>query len=169
MAHIEQTAFCHRMRVKHGRAFDEAKRVLDVGSRDVNGNNRWLFPRNVEYVGLDGVAGENVDVVCSAHEMKFPDSSFDFVISTEMLEHDSFAEKSVAQMIRVLRPGGHMLITCATTGRPVHGLSDYTPVPGHYKNITLDELVMWTNPLMASMDVEVNDRHKDIYYFGTKL
>jgi hypothetical protein len=45
------------------------KCVLDVGSLDINGNNRYLFD-NCEYTGLDIGEGPNVDIVMPIHEYK---------------------------------------------------------------------------------------------------
>ena len=51
MAHKAQREFCDSVRVKYPEMF-KGKKVLDVGSLDNNGNNRFLF-ENCEYIGID--------------------------------------------------------------------------------------------------------------------
>jgi hypothetical protein len=70
----------------------KGKRVLEVGSKYVNGSVRPLIERFCspkEYVGVDIEAGKFVDVILSAEKLVeyFGPESFDVVISTEMLEH----------------------------------------------------------------------------------
>jgi SAM-dependent methyltransferase len=52
-------------------------------------------------------------VVGSAESLPFDDESFDVVLSLEMLEHIPAAlrEPSLSEMLRVLRPGGRMIVT----------------------------------------------------------
>jgi len=89
MAHQEQAEFCQRIAARWPHLFQN-KRVLDCGSLDINGNNRHLFTGG-SYLGIDLVAGPNVDVVTRIH--KYVAGPFDVVISTECFEHDShFAE-----------------------------------------------------------------------------
>jgi hypothetical protein len=70
------------------------KKVLDIGSLDVNGNNRFLF-ENCEYIGIDVGEGPNVDVITPGHLYNGDDESFDVVISTEVFEHDMFYEQTI--------------------------------------------------------------------------
>lgn len=93
-------------------------RVLDIGSRDVNGSCRSIF--RGPYVGIDRVAGPNVDIVASACSIPFPNASCDVVLSTEMLEHDDMFWHSVTEMGRVLKPHGHLLLTARGNGFPLH-------------------------------------------------
>lgn len=48
--------------------------------------------------------------VADACELPFPDSFFDILISFDTLEHIKEQEKAVSEMVRVLRPGGKVLI-----------------------------------------------------------
>jgi SAM-dependent methyltransferase len=83
--------------------------TLEVGSLNVNGTIRGYF--NGPYIGVDFREGPDVDKVMNAHALDFADESFDVVISTEMLEHDSAFWISLSEMGRVLKQGGYLIIT----------------------------------------------------------
>ena len=124
------------------------RKVLDIGSYDVNGNNRWLFDR-CEYTGVDVLPGDNVDVVAKAGQLTYEDGSFDTIISTEAFEHDYDLDNTLRNAVRMLAPGGLLLFTCATTGRVSHGCCRRKPKSsltarmeepewsGHYRNVTV--------------------------------
>ena len=92
-------------------------RVLDVGSLDITGCVRDLFD---DYTGLDMKAGKNVDVIADAHDLPFGDESFDVVCCLEMLEHASDFFMTLAEIDRVLRPGGYLLLTARANGYELH-------------------------------------------------
>lgn len=96
------------------------KKVLDVGSLDINGCNRYLFEGG-KYIGLDLGPGKNVDVFSIAHEYKEPDNSFDTIISTFTFEHDMYFEKTIKNIIRLLKPNGLFLFACGSIGCREHG------------------------------------------------
>jgi hypothetical protein len=165
MAHPEQIEFCLRIKHRWPHLFQH-KLVLDCGSLDINGNNRYLFTGG-SYIGIDIVQGPNVNVVSRIHEIK--GGPFGVVISTECLEHDEFATASIQHMIDLVSDDGLLVITCATTGRPEHGTAEHDDwaSPGtlnYYRNITPSEL---SEPLSKSFrcwGVEV--QHGDIYAWG---
>lgn len=147
MAHPEQGNYLRSVRHRFADRFSNC-RVLDIGSLDINGNNRYLFS-NYTYVGVDIGAGKNVDVVCRGHEYK-DDQPFDIVISSECFEHDEFWNLTIQNAINLLKPGGLLLFTCATTGRPEHGTRRTTPQDSpftsqiendYYMNLTLKDIV----------------------------
>ena len=119
MAHLEQKEFCIKMKEQFPEYF-ENKKVLDIGSLDINGNNRFLFT-NCDYIGLDVGDGNNVDVISVGHLYDAPDEYFDTIISTEVFEHDMFYEETIKNIMRMLKPGGAFIFTCAADGRPEHG------------------------------------------------
>ena len=83
-------------------------RVLEIGARARSGTTqRGRFP-GADYVGLDVVAGENVDVVGDAHAQGqlWPGDGFDAVFGVSVFEHLAMPWKAVLEMNRVLRPGG---------------------------------------------------------------
>jgi SAM-dependent methyltransferase len=101
------------------------KRVVEVGSMNINGSLRAhvesLNPSR--YVGVDFLAGDGVDVVCDAGDLvaHFGPSSFDVVISTEMLEHAEDWRAAIVGMKRVLAPNGLLLLTARGPGFHLHG------------------------------------------------
>lgn len=151
MAHKQQKQFCREIKKRFSYLFKNAN-VVDVGSLDINGNNRslwrWYEPKYRRYLGIDIVKGKNVDVVGEAHmilPMIAPEGGrfnpIDIIICTEMLEHDKHWKKSLLAMYKALRPGGLLLITAAGVGRPEHGTREHHPdcSPGtndYYKNIS---------------------------------
>lgn len=102
-----------------------AKRVLEVGSMNVNGTARPLFivhaPR--EYIGVDASSGKGVDKICKAEDVasQFGPRSFEVVLSTEMLEHAYEWKSAVNNMKEVLAPGGILFVTTRSPGFKYHG------------------------------------------------
>ena len=84
--------------------------VLEVGSYNVNGSVRHLFPDTV-YTGVDVREGPGVDKVVDGESLPFLAGCFDTVISTEMLEHDPKPWRTVSEMARVLRADGTLILT----------------------------------------------------------
>lgn len=119
MAHKEQKDYCLSVKSKHPNFFKNAK-VLDVGSLDINGSNRYLF-EDCEYTGIDVGPGKNVDIVCPGHKFEASDGSFDVIVSTECFEHDMYFPETLKNIIRMLRPGGLFFFTCGGDGRGEHG------------------------------------------------
>lgn len=104
----------------------EGKRILEVGSRYVNGSvrpliERFLKPR--EYIGVDIEAGKFVDLIVPAEKLLeyFGPESFDVVISTEVLEHVRDWRVAITNMKGVLKPLGYIYITTRSRGFPYHG------------------------------------------------
>lgn len=134
----------------HPEAYDGARRMiaaagidpaadllgLDLGGADINGTARELLPK-VHWVGLDAAPGPGVDIVADACTWIPDRSEYDVVLCTELLEHVEHAERCLATAYLALRPGGHLILTCAATGRRPHGARGaLDPVPGEwYANI----------------------------------
>jgi len=139
------------------------------------GNNRIYF-QDCDYLGIDLGEGKNVDVICKTHEHDVPDNTYDTIISTEMFEHDPWWKKSIVNMIRMLKTGGFLLITCATTGRGVHGTKETSPSncpfqQDHYKNLTVADFksVLNFNKIFEwyiFTDFHINTAN--LYFIGVK-
>jgi SAM-dependent methyltransferase len=97
----------------------ENKKILDIGSYDVNGTMKPIFEKG-HYIGLDMESGPNVDVVGVSHEIPFEKEEFDIVISSSCFEHDDMFWISFQEMCRVLKPGGYMYVQAPSNG-PYHG------------------------------------------------
>jgi SAM-dependent methyltransferase len=100
------------------------KRVLEAGSYNYNGSVRVpveaLGP--ARYLGTDAQDGPGVDLVCTAERLPavVGYDAADVVISTEMLEHAVDWRGAVTGMVRVLAPGGLLLLTTRSAGFPFH-------------------------------------------------
>jgi ubiquinone/menaquinone biosynthesis C-methylase UbiE len=67
--------------------------------------------------------GDRVDVKqADATQLPFPDESFEAVVSFIMLHHVIDWEKALAEAVRVLRPGGHLLGFDLLASRPMQWL-----------------------------------------------
>jgi SAM-dependent methyltransferase len=145
MAHREQRRFCEEVRERFPPRF-RGSDVLEVGSLIVNGTIRDLFA-DCRYVGLDCRPGPGVDVLSLAHEYMAADGTFDVVCALETFEHDPHAVATIANMLRLLRPGGLFFMTCAGEGRAEHGTSRtgsaYGPETDFYRNVSLSEFSKW--------------------------
>jgi SAM-dependent methyltransferase len=157
------------------------KIVLDVGSGDINGNNRFLF-ENCEYSGNDVIQAPNVTIVSKTKDLPFQNNSFDTIVSTECFEHDPEYKESFIKIYNMLKPDGLFCFTCASTGRPEHGTRSTTPgssygtianledMSDYYKNLTEIDLneVLSLNTMFSVWDTYFNNVTKDLYFVGIK-
>jgi SAM-dependent methyltransferase len=157
------------------------KRVLDVGSGDINGNNRYLFD-NCHYDGNDVIEANNVTIVSKTKDLPFVNQLFDTIISTECFEHDPEYAESFVKIHNMLKPGGLLCFTCASTDRPEHGTRRTSPgdsygtignlddMSDYYKNLTAQDVndVMPFNQLFSAWDTYYNNSSKDLYFIGIK-
>jgi len=99
------------------------KRVLEIGS-GVGTDARKIIRMGGDYTGInvDRVSTEatsqalrvfslaGVALQCDATSLDFPDNTFDVVYSFGVLHHIPEVEKAVAEIRRVLKPGGELLV-----------------------------------------------------------
>ena len=157
------------------------KRVLDVGSGDINGNNRHLF-ENCEYNGNDVIPANNVTIVSKTKDLPFENCSFDTIISTECFEHDPEYKESFLKIYEMLKPNGLFCFTCASTGRCEHGTRRTTPndsygtigdienMSDYYKNLTVRDVnnILDLNEVFTVWDTYYNMCSHDLYFVGIK-
>jgi SAM-dependent methyltransferase len=152
--------------------------VLEVGSLDVNGSVRDFF-HNCRYTGIDVAEGKGVDGVCQGQEYDGPDDSCDQVISCEVMEHNPYWAATFANMLRICKPGGLVLMTCAATGRKEHGTtrtsakdSPLTVEKGwdYYRNLLpIDFLkILDFKRTFSRYQFWVNCNSYDLYFCGIK-
>lgn len=124
--------------VKKIPAADPPFRLLDAGAgecknRRLCGHLEYISQDICEYTGTGDGKGlqkikwdtSKIDIVCDIKNMPVPDASFDVVLCSEVLEHVFEPEMAIAEMSRVLKPGGIMLLTA-----PFCSLTHFAPY--HY-------------------------------------
>ena len=65
--------------------------IVDLGSQDVNGSLRTVAPLGNQYIGVDFVAANGVDlVITDPYVLPFDNESVDIVVTPSCLEHSEF-------------------------------------------------------------------------------
>ena len=170
MAHIQQLLFVKNIVQVLG--VQNVENVVEIGSWDVNGSVRTEFPKS-NYLGLDVSEGKGVDRVYDGKDLSFLQSnSVEVVISCECFEHNPHWRDNLHDMIRICKPGGFIIATMASRGRPEHGTtrsrsgSSISTSIGwdYYHNITRKEFIraLQTEPLHRHY-VAYNPYSKDLY------
>jgi ubiquinone/menaquinone biosynthesis C-methylase UbiE len=102
-----------------------------------------------EYLAKQGVEGQAL--VQNAECLEFPDDTFDAVYSSGVLQHTPSIERAIAELWRVLKPGGRILIILyhrrswfyllhRVSGMNVEFASDDAPIINAYTRNELESL-----------------------------
>ena len=76
-------------------------------------------------------------VNAAGEQLPFPSESFDAILSHEVLEHVQDDQQAVREMVRVLRPGGRIVIFAPNRGYPFETHGIYWKAKYHFGNIPL--------------------------------
>jgi SAM-dependent methyltransferase len=122
--------------------------IVEIGSFQVSGQEgfadmRPFFPGKT-YLGCDMRPGVGVDQIENVHNLSFASESIGTVIMLDTLEHVENPFISVAEILRVLKPGGFLLMTSVMLF-PIH---DY---PSDYWRFTPNAFKL----LLANYDLSV--------------
>lgn len=84
-------------------------------------------------------AHQKVSQVINAagEQLPFPENWFDLVVSHEVLEHVQDDRKAIGEIIRVLCPGGRLVLFCPNRGYPFETHGIYWRGRYHFGNIPL--------------------------------
>jgi 2-polyprenyl-3-methyl-5-hydroxy-6-metoxy-1,4-benzoquinol methylase len=128
-------------------------------------------------------------VAADAARMPISDACFDIVVSSECVEHTPSPGDTVRELVRVLRPGGWLVVTCpnaiwrwscslanALNLRPYQGLENW-PSWGELKTWTTEAgirvhqhlglhlfpfVIRWTQPILRRLD-RLGSRFGQVY------
>jgi len=177
MSHRQQLDFVAGLKNQHPEYFT-GKKVLEIGSLNINGTVRPFFT-GCEYLGIDVGPGRDVDLVCKGEDYNAPDATFDVTISCECFEHNPKWVETFHNMIRMTKPLGLVVMTCATAGRAEHGTARTSPADSpltiglgwnYYKNL-IDEDFR-SNIDLNGFFVDFQFIHEisshDLYFYGIR-
>ncbi len=99
-------------------------RVLDAGA----GLGAWtplLITAAAEVISVDLAAAGRPDAVADLKHLPFPDGSFDAAFCSQVLEHERRPGQILAELGRVLVPGGALVLTAPHLSRLHDAPDDY--------------------------------------------
>jgi SAM-dependent methyltransferase len=178
MAHVQQLFYVEALKNFFPQYFEGVK-VLEIGSLNINGSVRQYF-NHCQYTGLDVGPGKDVDIVCAGEDFGAPSSQYDVVISCEAMEHNPNWRLTWLNMLRMLKPDGFMVMTCASIGRRQHGTDEFNPADSpltiakkqnHYMNLVAEDFTALINfdEWFASHGFHNDHQSYDLYFFGLGL
>ena len=114
-------------------AMNQCGRTLDYGCG--GSPYRGVLPELRPYVRADIPPGDGLDLTLDGNGLlpREPDASYDVVLSTQVLEHVPDAPRYLAEALRLLRPGGALILT-------THGLIPEHGCPYDFTRWTSDGL-----------------------------
>ena len=111
------------------RSLPLAEPLVEIGSLQVAGQEKYadlrpLFPGR-QFVGCDMRAGKGVDRIENLHRLSFADESVGTMILLDTLEHVQYPFEAMKEVLRVLKPGGAVIMASVMLC-PIHSYpSDY--------------------------------------------
>ncbi len=92
---------------KHAKAFNGA--ILDAGGGPIR--YKHLFDHCQSFTTLDIDEKTKPDIVASVEDIPLKDSSYDGVICSQVLGDVWNIQQAISEMVRIVKPGGLILIT----------------------------------------------------------
>lgn len=131
MSEIAKIDICHLKLIRtnvtkflerKGSAMDkDGLHVLDVAPQDHEGARAYFQRALVETLDIDQSSGATyIADLCCNNEAMIAANRFDVIVCTEVLEHTLKPFNAVAEMARILKPGGFALVTVPFNLR-IHG------------------------------------------------
>ena len=146
--------------------FYENKRLLDVGCGPA-GSLAWATMA-ADRVGVDPLVGQyrslGIDeqrmryVEASSEDMPFAHESFDVVSSLNSLDHVEDVQRTIAEMVRVLRVNGSLLLLVEVNHRPT--VTEPASLPW--------DLPSWFGPSMHTvLERRYESREAESWFYDT--
>lgn len=92
---------------EHVSKYGGNSKTLEVGAYGKPSYSRFFTNK----IGLDVREGPGVDVVASVYELPFEDNTFETVLCMVVMEHLEYPPQAIAEMKRVLKPGGRIIVS----------------------------------------------------------
>jgi SAM-dependent methyltransferase len=91
--------------------------IIEIGSQNVNGSLRGIFPPGLLYTGVDFVEGEGVDVLLEdPYVLPFADNTADMIVCSSVFEHSELFWVLFLEIMRVLKPHGLFYLNVPSNG-----------------------------------------------------
>jgi len=123
---------------------EDGARVLVIGGSVVGvGFEQLLSVPGIELIETDVAFGPRTDVICDGHSLPFADGAFDAVVCQAVLEHVADPPGVVAEIWRVLAPGGLVYSEIPFMQQVHEGVYDFTryTLVGHRRLYRRFELI----------------------------
>jgi SAM-dependent methyltransferase len=133
---------------------DLAEPIVEIGSRPSAEQEQGPLLRDIfpgrDFIGCDLFEGPNVDRVEDVRRLSFPDGAVGSVVSVDTLEHVADPLRAVAEMHRVLQPGG----VCAIASVMLFHIHEH---PWDYWRFTPDGFGLLLAPFATSEVISHGD------------
>jgi hypothetical protein len=154
----------YRFIAEQAKQLSSELRIIEFGSRNVNGSVRSLFKAPLNYVGIDISDGPDVDVVADAGTWRPHNWKADVVVCCEVMEHTPAWKQIIESAAATLAADGVFLMSAACEPRPSHSAIDGGPIRDdeYYQNINPTELSATLTDLFLDSVVRTHPRG-DVY------
>lgn len=143
--HVAAYALCER--------FLDPGRIVDIGC-GIGHSYRLLAPRETVGVDVDAESLEGQErqtVAADMRRLPFANSEFDGAIAVHSIEHVPDPERALAEIVRVLKPGGSAVLV--TPNRLTFARPDEIIDPYHYVEYDPTELASLAGRMFSAVEM----------------